>query len=276
MHFSFLFSTMVATAAWFQVANARTVFAHFIMDNAYAYTPDQWSKDIAAAQQIGIDGFALNWHAPDCSPDMQWTIARIDDAFKIARKKGFKLMHSFDMSHAVCDTFWNQTFMQHMIDKHGGNSTTFRWDDNILVSTYGGDQVPQYGNRFFQGLKKAMNSTNAITLAPALTRYSYSAQRNAHLAAIKLVNDYPSIDGYLNWQAWPLDTPNELNVAPDRIFQSALKKTGRAGPCIMGEWSADFRPGRFCAPPILSISTLTMAIQGSQRRQLNGCVGPEV
>jgi glucan endo-1,3-alpha-glucosidase len=162
----------LTAAAFAHIASARAVFAHFMMDNAYAYTIDQWGKDIAAAQQIGIDGFALNWHAPDCSPNMQWTIARIDDAFNVAQQKGFKLMYSFDMSHSVCNTFWNQTFMQHMINKYAGNSATFRWNNNILVSTYGGDQVAQYGNDFFQGLKNAMKSTNTITLAPALTGYS--------------------------------------------------------------------------------------------------------
>jgi glucan endo-1,3-alpha-glucosidase len=226
----------LTAAAFAHIASARAVFAHFMMDNAYAYTIDQWGKDIAAAQQIGIDGFALNWHAPDCSPNMQWTIARIDDAFNVAQQKGFKLMYSFDMSHSVCNTFWNQTFMQHMINKYAGNSATFRWNNNILVSTYGGDQVAQYGNDFFQGLKNAMKSTNTITLAPALTGYSYSAQKDAQAAALKLVNDYPSIDGYFNWQAWPLDTPNDLNVTPDRTFQSTLRRAGRAGPYIMGTW----------------------------------------
>jgi glucan endo-1,3-alpha-glucosidase len=235
MRFSFLLSVVIAAAKWIQAVSARTVFAHFMMDNAYAYTLDQWSKDIAAAQQIGIDGFALNWHAPDCSPDMQWTVARIDNVFKVAQQKGFKLMYSFDMSHSVCNTFWNQTFMQQMIDKHAGNSATFRWNNNILVSTYGGDQVAQYGNGFFQGMKSAMKSTNAITLAPALTGYSYSAQKDAQAAALKLVNDYPSIDGYFNWQAWPLDTSTDLSVTPDRSFQSALKNAGRAGPYIMGK-----------------------------------------
>ncbi|KAK4498960.1 hypothetical protein PRZ48_009471 [Zasmidium cellare] len=227
-----LFALLSALAL--QTTHAATVFAHFMLMNSYAYDEGQWKTDIAAAQQVGIDGFALNWIPPNCQGDESWAVDRIDDAFHAAEDLGFKLMYSFDMSYTECDVYWNQTFMQDMIVKYAGSSATYRWNSNIVVSTYGGDQVDdQYGDMFFQGLKDRMKSSNAITLVPALTTYSMAAQTDPSKAAKKLISEYPSIDGYFNWQAWPLDVDQNITASPDLAFQSALKNAGKTGPYMM-------------------------------------------
>ena len=183
-----------------QVTSAATVMAHFMVANSYAYNVAQWKTDMTAAKQIGIDGFALNWTPPDCtSPSLGWTVNRIDDAYTAAAQMGFKLMMSFDMSYTQCNTYWNQTFMSTMITKYAGSSATYRWNTNIVVSTYGGDAVPnQYGNAFFAGLKAGLKGTNSISLVPALTTYSTAAQDDPNGQASKLISDYSSIDGFLN------------------------------------------------------------------------------
>ncbi|GAB7351942.1 hypothetical protein MBLNU459_g2478t1 [Dothideomycetes sp. NU459] len=216
------------------MAVAKSVMAHFMVSESYAFTVAQWKIDMAAAQQIGIDGFALNWIPPDCSsPSLEWQVSRIDDAFTAAESVGFKLMFSFDMSYTVCNTYWNQTFMQSMITKHAASSATYRWNTNILVSTYGGDTVTQYGNAFFQGLKDNLKASgNAISLVPALTSYSTAAYYTPKTSAAKLIADYPSIDGYFNWQAWPLTNANMTTTA-DASFKSALTKAGKTGPYMM-------------------------------------------
>lgn len=227
-----------ALALALKTTSAATVFAHFMMMNSFAYDVDQWKTDIAAAQDIGIDGFALNWIPPDCTDNEVWVADRIEDAYTAAESLGFKLMYSFDMSYTECNIYWNQTYMQEAITKYAGSSATYRWNSNILVSTYGGDQLDEYyGDWFFQGLKDKMKYwNNAITLAPALTTYSMAAQTGASAAASKLISEYPSIDGYFNWQAWPLDIDANITTSPDLAFQSALKNAGRTGPYIMGEW----------------------------------------
>lgn len=229
-----LFAILSALAL--QTTDAASVFAHFMVQNSYAYDVDQWKTDITAAQQIGIDGFALNLIPPNCNDDESWAIDRIDDAYTAAEDLGFQLMYSFDMSYTVCDIYWNQTFMQSMITKYAGSSATYRWNSNILVSTYGGDQVDQYGNEFFQGLKDNMKYWgNAITLSPALTTYSMQAQTDPTGAASSLISEYSSIDGYFNWQAWPLDTHQNITATPDDAFQTALKNAGKTGPYVMGK-----------------------------------------
>lgn len=232
LHFT-LFAILSALA--FKTSSAASVFAHFMVQNSYAYDVDQWKTDIEAAQQVGIDGFALNWTPPNCQADESWAIDRIDDAFTAAEDMGFKLMYSFDMSWTDCKVYWNTSFMQDMITKYAGSSATYRWNSNILVSTYGGDQVKHYGNSFFQTLKDNMKYwNNAITLAPALTTYSMAAQTDAKKQASRLISDFSSIDGYFNWQAWPLNVDNNITATPDQAFQAALKNAGKTGPYIMG------------------------------------------
>lgn len=183
-----------------QMASAKSVIAHFMMDNSYAYNVKQWKTDMASAMQIGIDGFALNWIPPDCSsPSRSWQVDRIDDAYSAAESMGFKLMFSFDMSYSECDTYWNTTFMETMISKYSGNSAAMRWNTNVLVSTYGGDTVEEYGNSFFQSLKDTLKSAgNSITLVPALTSFSEAAQDTPVTSAASLVAEYTAIDGYFN------------------------------------------------------------------------------
>ena len=235
-------SAVAASALLLKAAAATDVFAHFMVQNAYAYDVNQWKTDIASAQQMGVDGFALNWIPPDCQPGLGWTVDRVNDAFTAAEATGFKLMHSFDMSYSSCNVYWNQTFMQSILTQNAGNSATYRWNGNILVSTYGGDQVDQYGNQFFQGLKDSMKYWgNPISLAPALTTYSMAAQyEDATTQASDLMSDYTSIDGYLNWQAWPLDVQENITVTADQAFQSAIKTAGRSGPYIMGKLDQSF------------------------------------
>ncbi|SMQ51069.1 unnamed protein product [Zymoseptoria tritici ST99CH_1A5] len=229
---AFFVALLAATAL--RTASASTVFAHFMVMNSFAYDVDQWEKDIASAQEVGIDGFALNWTPPNCQANENWSVDRIDDAFTAAENKGFKLMYSFDMSWTICNHYWNQTFMQDMITKHASSPAAYRWNNNLLVSTYGGDNIEHYGNQFFQGLKDKMAYwKNPITLAPALTKYSTAAQTNAQSSAAKLISDYPAIDGYFNWQAWPLDVEANITASPDQAFQSALKNAGKTGPYIM-------------------------------------------
>lgn len=156
---------------------------------------------------------ALNWAPPDCSPtyNTDWQVSRINDAFTVASAMNFKLIYSFDMgytnsgcaSQSPPGSGWNQTFMASMITKYASNSALYRWNGNILVSTYGGEG---YGNTFFQGLKSMLSGTCScsISLVPALTSYSMNAQnQNPSTVASGMVNDYPTADGFLNCSLLP-------------------------------------------------------------------------
>ncbi|KAK6432630.1 hypothetical protein LTR95_011201 [Oleoguttula sp. CCFEE 5521] len=229
-----LSTTLALSALALRVASAADVFAHFMVMNAYAYDVDQWKKDMSDAQQIGIDGFALNWIPPYCQGDQGWTADRIGDAFTAAEQMGFKLAHSFDMSYSECNTYWTPQYMAQILTKYASNLATYRWNGDILVTTYGGDFVSQYGNDFFNSLKAEMSYSNQyISLSPALTKYSMAGYDDPSGQASQLLSDFPSIDGYLNWQAWPLNVQENITATPDQAFQSALKNAGKKGPYIM-------------------------------------------
>jgi glucan endo-1,3-alpha-glucosidase len=168
-----------------------------------------------SAKSIGIDAFAMNWMPPDCQSGLSWQESRIDDAYKAAEEVGFKITHSFDMSWTECNNggYWNTTYMADVLQKHASSKATYRWNSNMLVTTYGGDAVKQYGNLFFADLKLKMRlSGNAISFTPALTTYSTKAQKDAEGAAYEMIQDFPTTDGY---------------------FQYQMKKAGKTGPYIM-------------------------------------------
>jgi glucan endo-1,3-alpha-glucosidase len=231
--------TLAVTAlAAFSVraASATDVFAHFMVQNAWAYNQAQWKADMQSAKSIGIDAFAMNWMPPDCQSGLSWQESRIDDAYKAAEEVGFKLTHSFDMSWTECNNggYWNTTYMADVLQKHASSKATYRWNSNMLVTTYGGDAVKQYGNLFFADLKLKMRlSGNAISFTPALTTYSTKAQNDAEGAAYEMIQDFPTTDGYFNWQAWPMSNNINNTCTPDEAFQYQMKKAGKTGPYIM-------------------------------------------
>ena len=234
--FSLTLAVSALAAISVRAVAATDVFAHFMVQNAYAYNQAQWKFDMQQAQSIGIDAFAMNWMPPDCQSGLQWQEDRIDDAYKAAEELGFKIVHSFDMSWSECNNggFWNTTYMSDVLQKHAGSKATYRWNSNILVTTYGGDSVKQYGNMFFVDLKLKMRlSGNAISFTPALTNYATKAQNNPVAAAFKMVTDFATVDGYFNWQAWPMTEGVNNTVSADQEFQAQMKKEGKTGPYIM-------------------------------------------
>lgn len=232
--FSFTLAVSALAALCIRAATAADVFAHFMVQNAYAYDHSQWKADMLSAKSIGVDAFAMNWMPPDCQGNLGWQEDRIEDAFKAAEEVGFKIVHSFDMSWDNCDKYWNTTYMADVLQKHAGSKATYRWNSNILVTTYGGDRVKEYGALFFADLKaKMFFSGNAISLTPALTSFAEKAQKNAASAAFDMIADFAVIDGYFNWQAWPMYDNVNNTIDADEVFQSAMKKAGKSGPYIM-------------------------------------------
>jgi glucan endo-1,3-alpha-glucosidase len=234
--YSLTLAVTALAAISIRTAAATDVFAHFMVQNAWAYNQAQWKADMQSAKSIGIDAFAMNWMPPDCQSGLSWQESRIEDAYKAAEDVGFKIVHSFDMSWTECNNggYWNTTYMADVLQKHASSKATYRWNSNMLVTTYGGDAVKQYGNLFFADLKAKMKfSGNAISFTPALTTYSTMAQKDAEGAAYEMIQDFPTTDGYFNWQAWPFSDNVNTTVTPDAAFQSAMKKAGKTGPYMM-------------------------------------------
>ncbi|KAG2124416.1 glycoside hydrolase family 71 protein [Suillus clintonianus] len=205
----FFFLTCAALA---RVANAQSVFAHFMAQNSYSYAESDWTNDMTTAQNIGINGFALNIVANDYEVD------RIVDAYAAAESLGFKLFYSFDMSYT-----WQQSDMVNIVANHSSSPSTFLWKNAILVSTYSGES---YGEDFWASFKSTLQSQGIdIALAPAFTTYRDTSD------AASLVSTFPSIDGFFNWWSWPADVDANLTTATDLAYQAAVSSL--SGPYIM-------------------------------------------
>jgi len=195
-----------------RAVNAQAVFAHFMVQNSYSYTQSDWSKDMSDAQAIGIDGFALNIALNDYEVD------RINDAYAAAKALGFKLFYSFDMSYN-----WQESDMVSLVVKYATSTSTFLWNNNVLVSTYSGESK---GDAWWSNFKNTLQQQGInVVLAPAFTTYRDPSQTTS------LLSTFPSIDGFFNWWSWPADTDTLLTTDTDLAYQKAI--SSRNGPYIM-------------------------------------------
>ncbi|KAK4870114.1 hypothetical protein LT330_005168 [Penicillium expansum] len=72
-------------------ANAKAVFAHFMVTNSENYTLSNWNSDMTMTKDAHIDAFALNMAWKDGTNE-----ASVKMAFTAANTVGFKLFFSFD------------------------------------------------------------------------------------------------------------------------------------------------------------------------------------
>ncbi|KAK0467234.1 glycoside hydrolase family 71 protein [Desarmillaria tabescens] len=161
---------------------------------------NDWANDIATAQSIGIDGFALNVASPsDYEPD------RIENAYAAAEAAGFKLFYSFDM--VSVSGAWSSDTIAAQIEKYATSSSTFLWNNAVLVSTCAGQDN---GNDFWASVKSTLSGQGIdISFAPALTSYRDPSQ------AETMLSTFTSVDGFTNWWSWPNDVNETLTVDTD-------------------------------------------------------------
>ncbi|KAH9833684.1 glycoside hydrolase family 71 protein [Rhodofomes roseus] len=196
-----------------QVAEAASVFAHFMVQNSYSYAASDWESDITTAAGIGIDGFALNIAQNDYEVD------RLADAFSVAEQQHFKLFFSFDMSYS-----WASSDMVSIVQTYATSSAMYTWNNAVLVSTYSGES---YGDSFWSAFKSTLAADGiTVILTPAFTSYRDPSDADS------LMSSFPSIDGFFNWWSWPADVDANLTTATDLAYQ-AVVKSDRTGPFIM-------------------------------------------
>ena len=138
------------------------------------------------AQEIGIDGFALN-----CASIDSYTPTQLANAYEAASQIGFKVFISFDFA------YWNNgdtakiaAYMQ----QYSGHPAQLQYDGGAVVSTFVGDS-------FDWGPVKAATS-HKITAIPMM-------QDPAEINSLKT-----SFDGAFSWYAWPTDGGNSIIPGP--------------------------------------------------------------
>ncbi|OSX66490.1 glycoside hydrolase family 71 protein [Postia placenta MAD-698-R-SB12] len=195
-------------AACLRAAHAADVFAHFMVQNSYSYEQSDWENDITTAAGIGIDGFAYDYE-----------VGQLVTAFSVAEQLGFKLFFSFDMSYS-----WSSDDMVALVQNYSTSSASYKWNGDILVSTYSGET---YGESFWADFKSTLAGEGiTISLAPAFTSYRDPDDADS------LMSNFTSINGFFNWWSWPADVDANLTTATDLAYQ-AIVKSDRTGPYIM-------------------------------------------
>ncbi|KAI1357908.1 glycoside hydrolase family 71 protein [Xylaria arbuscula] len=161
----------------------KPVYAHFIVGIVENYTVDDWKADIAQAQAIGIDGFALN-----CAPERidDYTPKQLANAYQAAEELGFKMFISFDFA------YWSTGDTAEITDIVGNYSSH---PAQAYYSTFVGD------NMDWNAVKNALPDQK-ITALPNIQDPSFLASAQTGL------------DGAFSWYAWPTDGGNSIIPGP--------------------------------------------------------------
>jgi len=139
LRFRFLVLLVFATSVGRAFADRHHyVFAHYMVCFAtYGENIQGYQREIQEAQAAGLDGFVLNVGAWDNTQAYYRTrVALIYDAAE-QMGTGFKLFFSVD--------FENATNVVNMVETYANRTSTFRYQNRIVLSSYGHNDVPSMG-----------------------------------------------------------------------------------------------------------------------------------
>ncbi|RAL07875.1 glycoside hydrolase family 71 protein [Aspergillus homomorphus CBS 101889] len=180
-------------------AQAKAVFAHFMLANSQNFTLDDWKEDITLAQAAKIDAFALNtgYGGP-------YTGQLLNDAFAVAAELDFKLFLSLDYSG---DGRWPQDQVIKWLGNYTKLPAYYKHNgEKPLVST-------------FEGYEAQGDWTNIKKKVDCFFMPDWSSILPEQLASSNVT------DGLMSWSAWP-DGTAPMNTSMDERYQSALRSTG--------------------------------------------------
>ncbi|KAK4097654.1 glycoside hydrolase family 18 protein [Parathielavia hyrcaniae] len=119
-------------------AQAKAVFAHFMVGNTASFDVARWTDNINLAKQAHIDAFALNiaygWEDNE---------KQLSNAFAAAAPAGFKLFFSFDYAGGTGP--WPLDKVRTLIRTYGKHAAHYQYNGLPLVSTFEGpDQADDW------------------------------------------------------------------------------------------------------------------------------------
>ncbi|GFF57063.1 mutanase [Aspergillus udagawae] len=169
---------LVLASQVLRLADAKAVFAHFMVTNSENYTLSDWESDMKLAKDAHIDAFAMNMAWKDSTNDHS-----LEMAFNAANSVGFKLFFSFDYAG---NGPWSQDTVIRMIQQYGSNGAYFQYNGKPFVSTFEGPN----------------NAEDWLTIK-AQTGCFFIPDWSSVGAkpAVALANGVA--DGLFSWSAWP-------------------------------------------------------------------------
>lgn len=153
------------------------------------YTVEDWKVDIGQAQDIGIDGFALN-----CAPPRvdDYTPKQLANAYEAAGQLDFTMFISFDFA------YWSQgdtAEIAGILGNYSAHPAQAYYNDGAIVSTFVGDSMDWKA-------VKALLPDQKITALPNIQDPNWLATADTGL------------DGAFSWYAWPTDGGNSVIPGP--------------------------------------------------------------
>ena len=165
--------------------------------NNQHWSVGQWSDDISIAQDVGIDGFALNIVFP-FDGALQ---ATVQNAYKAAEATGFKLFFSFDYLGGAP---WPQSSVVSVLNQYASSGAQFKVDGKSFASTFEGT-----GNKGdWDSIKGSVSG--GVYFVP-----DWSSLGAKPFAAES------SVDGGFSWNCWP-NGASDMNDSDDVLWQSSL------------------------------------------------------
>ncbi|KAI9822506.1 MAG: hypothetical protein M1827_000225 [Pycnora praestabilis] len=195
MHVAHLVSIVFAVAVASIQAQAKEVFAHFIVGNSAGSTYDDWVDDVQKAKDAHIDGFALN-----IAPQDTYTDTSLQNAYNAADAAGnFTLFLSFDY---LSEGAWSASDVVTKINTYKSHSSQYLYNGQPLVSTFEGvDNINDW------------TSIKAQTGCFFIPDWSSLGPQGATSNAV--------IDGAFSWDAWP-NGASDMTDAADQQWMTAL------------------------------------------------------
>ncbi|KAF7182915.1 hypothetical protein CNMCM7691_002659 [Aspergillus felis] len=192
-----LLAALASALAWgVSLAEAKAVFAHFMVGNTKSLGLVDWRHEIMAAQAAGIDAFVLNMASKDPTNNIALPMA-----FTAADDMGFKLLFSFDYAG---NGPWDKSVVIDMIKQYGAKNTYFKNAGKPFVSTFEGPNnaddwkdIKKETNCFFMPDWSSVGAQPAVHLGDGIT------------------------DGLFSWDAWPKG-PANMTTYPDASYYDFL------------------------------------------------------
>ncbi|KAG8895863.1 hypothetical protein FRB99_000309, partial [Tulasnella sp. 403] len=223
-------STGNASGSWWRSNGSNSgkiIIAHFIVGNAYSYTPDQWRSEILSAHSQGIDAFALNFGYDS------WQPGQMQAAYDAAAASGvgFKMLLSFDMTTLSCS---DNDIVTSNIKKYANHPGQLKDSSGAMwVSTFDGGWCRN--NAQWQDLVK--NQGVPTRFIPAF----FNDLTNSIMKQM-----FPVMNGDFLWGgAWPKgDNPIDWSEDAYRISRDGLSRPGDIYMTSVSPWFFVHYPGR--------------------------------
>ncbi|OJJ50397.1 hypothetical protein ASPZODRAFT_129014 [Penicilliopsis zonata CBS 506.65] len=211
-------------------AQAKAVFAHYLMGNTATFGPSDWETDIQEAQAAGIDAFALDVGSGDN------VALPLQMGFETAAYYGFKMFFSFDYSGGTgtitdgsssneTEAIWPKDNVTALIKAWSSSDAYYTYQGKPLVSTFEG---PASADDWTD----IKNETGCLFI-PDWTSIGPKAALKTGV-----------VDGLFYWGGWPWG-PESVNTTIDKQYMAALAAADDNKPYIMpiSPWFYTNMPG---------------------------------